>query len=109
MNHDYKLSVVLNTSYKPLRFRVEGKKHYQMILGIHSENDPDLKQVQFVNYLLHPSFKDRLKSSSDRGNKFQIEILAWGTFEVGVKVGLKNDEAYEFAQSMSDVMKKESF
>lgn len=108
MSYDYKLTVLLNTNYKPLRFRVEGKSHYQMILGIDSKNDPGLDSVIYVKYKLHPTFKDRLRVSSDKANKFQIELLAWGTFEVGVIIGMQNNEVFEFTQDMSEVLKKVS-
>lgn len=107
--YDYKLKAVLNTSYKPVKYRVDGRQHYQIFLHIYSEKDPDLKNVSFVEYKLHPTFKDRVRVAYSPINNFQVEIKAWGTFDVDVTVGLKDKHApYRFTQDMKAVLEREA-
>jgi len=108
MGYDYKLTAVLNTNHQPVKFRVGGKDHFQIFLGIGSKADPDLAKISSVEYLLHPTFKSRVKTSKNRLNNFQIELLAWGTFEVGITLRLNDETDYEFKQNMSEVLKKKA-
>lgn len=102
----YKLKAILNTNYSAVKYRISGKPHYQIYLQLHSNDEANLDNVSFVEYKLHPTFKDRIKVSANRLNNFQIEIIAWGTFEVEVTVGLKDSSPFFFKQDLKDVLER---
>ncbi len=99
---NYRLKTIINKNFKPVRFRSGGKPHYEIFLKIESETDPKLEELRRVEYVLHPSFKDRIRTSSERENNFQIQIKAWGTFVVTVKLIKANNAVEEFQQNMKD-------
>ena len=85
-----------------MTFRVGGKPHYQLFIELASDTDPNLANVQSVEYTLHPTFKNRVRTSTDRGQNFRIEIKAWGTFVVKVTVTTTDGKKQDFNQSMKD-------
>lgn len=101
----YELKAVLNTNFKPLKFRAKGKEHYQVFLSIWSRTaDPDLSEVLFVQYELHHTFKERTHTSKSKKNGFEIEIKTWGTFPVKVTIYLQNGEEIEFEEDYGNVL-----
>lgn len=70
------------------RFNQGGNEHYHIGIWVNG-SDQDLDAVDYVEYLLHPSFKNRERSSSNRANKFSVTIWTWGMFEIDVVVHLK--------------------
>lgn len=105
-NTQYKVIGLINTKIQSKKFRVKGKEHYLMALKISSDSDPGLKKVQKVEYLLHPTFKDRLRTSHDRSNHFLIEFWAWGTFLVDVTIFLVDDKTTTIKFDMTNEIKK---
>lgn len=103
---DYKLKTILNKNFKPVRFRSQGKQHYQIFLEIHSDADPELQKLEKVEYVLHPSFKQRIRSSSERKNHFRIEIKAWGWFIVNLRFFTTDGKMFEEQQSMKQYWKE---
>lgn len=100
----YTLYANLNKNYKPLKFRMGGKDHFQIYLGIQSSSDPDLNQVEQVTYTLHSTFKDRVRESRNRKRQFEIEIYAWGTFVVKFEIKLVNGTTLVKETNMADVL-----
>lgn len=99
---DYKLKTILNKNFKPVRFKSQGKQHHQIFLEIHSDSDPELKGLDKVEYVLHPSFKQRIRSSGARNEHFRIEIKAWGWFMVNLRLFMANGSIVEDQQSMRE-------
>jgi hypothetical protein len=51
------------------------------------EGNPDeLDQVDRVVWLLHPSFRDPMRESTDRSSGFQLEAIGWGEFKLRARV-----------------------
>ena len=98
----YKLKTIINKNFKPIKFSRYGKPHHQIFLEIEPEDVSDLSNIENVEYILHPTFKNRIRSSSNLKNNFQIEIKAWGTFVVRIKIHEANNIVEEFTQSMKD-------
>lgn len=86
----YILRGFLNTDVQPKKFRIGGKEHFLIKIEVFSISDTKLEGVEKVEYLLHPTFKDRLKTSTNNSNNFQIEFWAWGTFLVEATLYLKD-------------------
>ncbi|MCK5443649.1 MAG: hypothetical protein KAJ23_17320 [Maribacter sp.] len=103
---DYRLKSILNRNFKPVQFRANGKPHYQMFLEIESDVDKNLDKITKVEYVLHPTFKNRYRSVANRDQHFQLELKAWGTFVVRVKLFMIDGTQTEFTQAMKDNLEK---
>jgi transcription initiation factor IIF auxiliary subunit len=58
------------------------------------DGDPtELDRVRQVEYELHPSFRQRFRSSDNRENKFAITFWTWGLFNARMIIHL--DDASE--------------
>lgn len=96
----------LNTGIESKKFRINGKKHYLIKIEVFSSSDPNLENVEKVEYLLHPTFKDRLRTSTNSYNKFKIEFWAWGTFLVEATVYLKDSKKIAIKFDMNKELKR---
>jgi transcription initiation factor IIF auxiliary subunit len=99
---EYQLKSILNRTKDPVRFRSEGKPHYQIFLEIMSDTDPDLNKVEKVIYTLHPTFKNPVRLRENREDHFRLELLAWGWFEVGVTLVMTDGSEIKFRQHMKE-------
>ncbi|MGK7924817.1 MAG: pYEATS domain-containing protein [Spirulina sp.] len=65
------------------RFSKDGYEHYNIRIFI--DADPEtLQKITKVEYILHPSFKNRKRVSIARENGFAIKIWTWGMFQIEV-------------------------
>jgi len=53
----------------------------------------DLKRVDYVEYILHPSFKKPLRKVTDREGGFRLETSGWGEFDLKAVVQFKDGTA----------------
>lgn len=106
--NNYKLVTVLNTEFKPIQFKLNGKLHYQIFLNIEPTESSTIDEIEKVDYYLHSSFKKRLRSSSNKNSNFRIEFKAWGVFNVKVVIFKSNGTKEEFIQSMKHNFRRES-
>jgi len=75
----------------PQSFRKDGRKHSQVRIYLTSEpNNTDLEKIQSVQYILHPTFKDRNRFSTDRFRQFEVTIWTYGFFKVEAILTLNN-------------------
>ena len=51
-----------------------------------------LSEIASVEYLLHPTFKNRLRMVTDAATKFRLESKGWGEFLVEITIVKKNNE-----------------
>ncbi len=66
-------------------FHEGGKEHYNV--RIYLAADPDvLSTIDRVEYLLHSSFHNPRRVSTDRDHHFAIDIWTWGVFDIEVTV-----------------------
>ena len=70
----------------PIHFRKGGHPHFKVRICLASDDASELDQVAFVKYELHPSFKDRYRSTSDRSSGFEIKIRTYGYFEISARL-----------------------
>jgi transcription initiation factor IIF auxiliary subunit len=52
--------------------------------------DAVLNEIQSVEYTLHPTFPEPVRTSQDRGDRFGLEASGWGEFTILAKVRLKD-------------------
>jgi len=56
---------------------------------------PDLNKVASVTYILHPTFENPEITSNDASNSFEIQIMAWGGFEMKAIITTKSGQVFE--------------
>ena len=67
------------------------KNYYKWAVWIKAL-EGDLSEVERVEYLLHPTFPNRLRISSDASNGFRIESKGWGEFRIDISI-IKKESA----------------
>lgn len=67
----------------------KSREHYHIGIWIEGEQD-ELANIESVEYTLDESFKDNLRKSRNRMNKFGITIWTYGYFLILVKVNYAN-------------------
>src|SRR5258708_32948051 len=50
----------------------------------------DLDEVDFVEYTLHPTFRDPVRTVRTRKNGFKLDTGGWGVFPIYARVGRKD-------------------
>ena len=66
---------------KVIRYRKGGRPHHKVRIYLNG-TDEELKDIHFVKYILHPTFKNPERIAVDRSDKFAIEIRTYGFFEI---------------------------
>lgn len=75
-------------------FRPDGPEHYNLRIWLEGP-DNELNQIEKVEYELHPTFIEPLRTSSNRVEKFSISIWTWGMFDIKATIHYKNTEKEE--------------
>jgi len=62
-----------------------------------AEDAPVLDGIEYVDYVLHPSFVDPSRRVADRASAFALEAEGWGGFKIYGTVHLRDgrDEDFE--------------
>jgi transcription initiation factor IIF auxiliary subunit len=70
-----------------------GGGRWEWAVFILASNDV-LKQIQYVEYTLHPTFPEPIQRVTERGMEngkgFVLKATGWGTFEIAVKIVFTN-------------------
>lgn len=65
-----------------------------------SDNPSDLDSVEYVKYILHPTFPNPVRIVKDRANGFRLRTKGWGTFLIRAFVYLKNGDKIKLEHSL---------
>lgn len=85
MNATVKRELVRNTNGQ-IEFwlpKGESREHYHIRVWIECDDSVKTRIVS-VDYLLHPSFRRRIRSSSNQDSSFAIDLWTWGMFKIEV-------------------------
>lgn len=52
--------------------------------------DEALDLIDFVEWVLHPTFPNPIRRISDRASKFRLETAGWGVFQICARVQMKD-------------------
>lgn len=52
--------------------------------------EDELDKIEYVTYVLHPTFKPPVKKVEDRASHFRLIASGWGTFTLFAKLHMKN-------------------
>jgi transcription initiation factor IIF auxiliary subunit len=70
----------------PKVFKKGGRKHRYVRIYLETEDNNDYRNVEIVQYELHPTFKNRLRLSNKHNEKFEIKIWTYGYFNIKAKI-----------------------
>lgn len=75
------------------QFTKNGYDHFLIRLSISGSLD----DIDYIEYELHPTFKDNIRTANDRDNGFPIEFWTWGEFEIVVMAYFLNGKEKELS------------
>lgn len=78
----YHVKSGLVSGIPPKRFRPGGKRHYYVRVWVEADTADEMAAVASVIYQLHPTFRERLRTSSDKSRQFEITFWTYGFFEI---------------------------
>lgn len=99
MSISIKCGVVPNS--EPKRFRERGRLHRNIRIYLHSEEKDELDNITKVIYILHPTFKNRYRESSNRIRNFEIRIWTYGYFKITAELTFSDGKT----EKISDFVK----
>jgi len=59
-------------------------------------HDDVLNDIEYVEYLLHPTFPRPNRRTNIKANKFKLELEGWGSFNINITVRFKNGTEKEY-------------
>lgn len=75
-----------NNRIRVRKFSSDGYEQFKIRLSISGP----LHQISYVEYELHPTFKNKIRISEDNTAGFPIEFWTWGEFEIQVTAHFKD-------------------
>jgi transcription initiation factor IIF auxiliary subunit len=60
-----------------------------------------LRQIECVEYTLHPTFPNPVRTVCSRSDRFLLTARGWGTFEIKIKVLLTDDSMYPLSHPLT--------
>ena len=67
-----------------------GDDRWNWEIYLDSDSPNDLKEVEKVKYILHPTFENPIQVVDKEKDGFRLKTNGWGTFEVRAFAYLKN-------------------
>jgi hypothetical protein len=83
---------LLHSSWRYPKKDNEFDKKMYIIQVILQANKEVLAKVEFVRYILHPSYPNKLQIKTNKENNFELKELAWGEFNLRAEVKIKDQE-----------------
>lgn len=83
---EFKIKSELVKGVEGKRFREGGRLHRNVRIYLEADPPDALKDIDSVQYELHPTFRDRVRVSDDSTNQFEIKIWTYGYFKVRAKL-----------------------
>lgn len=73
-------------------YKYIGDDRWDWELYIDSNNPEELSSIREVKYILHPTFKNPVRTVKKEEGGFRLKSNGWGTFETKAMVYLNNGE-----------------
>jgi transcription initiation factor IIF auxiliary subunit len=61
----------------------------------------ELAAVDYVKYILHPTFPNPIREIHDRSRGFRLKTNGWGSFEIKAFVYLKNGKKLDLKHNLT--------
>lgn len=86
------------------KWQYQGDDRWDWQAFIDDNGTGELNNVEEVEYILHPTFPNPVRTISTKDNNFELTTNGWGTFELtafvkmknGKKIKLKHEVALEY-------------
>jgi transcription initiation factor IIF auxiliary subunit len=72
-------------------FKYQGNDWWKWSIWIEAAQ-PELEQIEYVTYKLHPTFPNPIRTVDDRDSKFRLNTHGWGVFPIQVWIFKKSGE-----------------
>ena len=86
----FKIRSELVRNSEPMRFRRRGRLHHNVRIYLTSDDEDALNRIASVQYTLHPTFRERVRVSTEVHTQFGITIWTYGYFRVEGVLFFKN-------------------
>lgn len=83
---------------KFLKKRDGGYEHYHVGVWLEADSEREMDRVAMVEYELHPTFRERLRTSANRANDFSITFWSWGTFVIRASLHLVDQSSPQIVE-----------
>ena len=80
-----------NTYWIEQGYKYKGDDYWEWSVWLEAK-EAELNKIDYVTYVLHPSFYNPRRDVRDRESKFLLKTSGWGTFTLYAKLHLKNGE-----------------
>jgi transcription initiation factor IIF auxiliary subunit len=64
------------------KWNYKGDDRWKWEAFLDDEGSGELNEVEFVEYILHPTFPDPIRRVSDRNGGFPVKSEGWGQFDL---------------------------
>jgi hypothetical protein len=64
-------------------------------------SDEALDRIDYVEWTLHPTFRDPIRKVTNRAQKFRIDTGGWGEFQIHARVQTKDDRSFRLKHNLS--------
>ncbi|MEM9274524.1 MAG: pYEATS domain-containing protein [Cyanobacteria bacterium P01_F01_bin.143] len=71
-----------------------GNKHWAWSVWLEG-TDAELDKIDFVNYILHPTFSNPVRTVKERTSNFRLESRGWGQFMIYLEIVTKDGASHK--------------
>ena len=72
------------------KWNYKGKELWRWEAFVDDDSSGELANVDFVEYVLHPTFRDPIRTIQDPSGGFVLKTEGWGTFELKAFAQMKD-------------------
>lgn len=94
------MNIKFNNYAKKIGIEKSGYDWYKWEVFV-DEPDETLDKIEYVKYLLHPTFPNPERIVTDRSTKFALESSGWGVFKIIITIKFKNGTTQETTYDLS--------
>ncbi len=80
--------------------KYEGDDWWKWAVWIQGEGEA-LDRIDFVEWVLHPTFPNPIRKKRDRASKFRLETGGWGGFQILARVQLRDGRQIKLGHYLS--------
>jgi len=78
----------------------EGEDWWNWAVWIEA-SDAALDRIESVEWILHPTFPNPIRASTDRPSKFRLETGGWGVFKIHARLQMKDGQQLKLYHNLS--------
>jgi transcription initiation factor IIF auxiliary subunit len=76
------------------------EKWWRWSVFLDDDGSGDLEKVDYVDYVLHPTFPNPRRTIRDRKTNFKLSTAGWGTFQIRAFVHTKDSEKIKIEHNL---------